>query len=333
MWERRINPHCTKAQVSAAGVACTIFVNPNSGKCLTRVSASGAAVGLDAGTTMVVAQALPCKEAGDPSQTFDVVQGDQQGFPLAFPIRSPAVDSEDDPDPTSERELCLQPYIAKEPSFDAVAFQTPDGAVSVIAVNKGDDDQTFSIYDATLGAGTEEQLVSPAHSIQSFRLPALPKDVKVKAAPAQESIKAPEEVMAPEEMMAAAEVMAPAGHVKAATATGAATAATDLHATGVSKAADTADAAMSDAALAPTAPAATATHTLSGATAATAAACFLFGGLAVMALTIGASSSSARPFTMRTAVAWGRKASALPSRLEQAEEEVDELGYVAFGRL
>ena len=65
----------------------------------------------------------------------------------------------------------MQPYIAKEPSFDAVAFETPSGEVSVIALNKGDDPLPFTLYDETLGQGVEG-LVAPAHSVLSFRLPA-----------------------------------------------------------------------------------------------------------------------------------------------------------------
>ena len=38
-----------------------------------------------------------------------------QGFPEAFPIRSPA--DLTDGDPTTDQEMCLQPYIAKEPEL------------------------------------------------------------------------------------------------------------------------------------------------------------------------------------------------------------------------
>ena len=68
MWERRISPTCTDEQVAAAGVACSQLVNTPTGKCLTKVTVSGAAIGLDAGTKYTVGQALPCKEIGDPSQ-------------------------------------------------------------------------------------------------------------------------------------------------------------------------------------------------------------------------------------------------------------------------
>ena len=56
-----------------------------------QVKVSGAAIGLDAGTSYTVGEALPCNAIGDPTQTFDVVRGDQGGFPDAFPIRAPTV--------------------------------------------------------------------------------------------------------------------------------------------------------------------------------------------------------------------------------------------------
>ena len=134
------------------------------------MSASGASIGLDAGTTYTVAQALPCKPIGDASQIFDVVRGDQGGFPDSFPVRSYAAKGEE------ATELCLQPYIAKEPEFDAIAFETPDGSVSVVAMNKGEEGHTFTLYDASLGMGATEVVVPP-HSIQSFKLPATPATV------------------------------------------------------------------------------------------------------------------------------------------------------------
>ena len=161
-WERRVNPECSAEDVAKAGVACSQLVNTPTNKCLTKVTVSGAAIGLDAGTSYTVGQALPCKEIGDPSQIFDLVRGDQGGFPDAFPIR------------TDEGELCLQPYVRIEPSFDAVAFETPSGSVSVVALNKGEDTLTYSLYDANSGLGASE-IVMPPHSIQSFSIPKQPK--------------------------------------------------------------------------------------------------------------------------------------------------------------
>ena len=37
VWERRVDPKCSEADISAAGVACSQLVNTASGKCLTKV--------------------------------------------------------------------------------------------------------------------------------------------------------------------------------------------------------------------------------------------------------------------------------------------------------
>ena len=169
-WERKVISSCTAAEASTQGKSCSQLINPTSGMCLTKIAVSGAAVGLDAGSTFIAAQARPCLMEGDPSQTFDVIAGDDGGFPGAFPVRSPASVTGDR---ENDKETCLQPYIAKEPEFDAVAFETPDGGVSVVAMNKGEEDLTFTLYDKSLGMGATAVTV-PAHSIQSYKLPKLP---------------------------------------------------------------------------------------------------------------------------------------------------------------
>ena len=169
LWERRINPACSAADVAAYGVPCSQLVSPATGKCLTKVSASGATIGLDPGSTYVVAQALPCKPIGEPSQIFDLVNGDQGGFPTDFPIRSRVEANGDD----EAQELCMQPYVRLEPKFDAVAFEKPDGSVSVVALNNGDEALAFDLYDEALGMGVTD-VSMPPHSIQSFALPKPP---------------------------------------------------------------------------------------------------------------------------------------------------------------
>ena len=59
-WIRRLNPACTDEDVKAYGVACSQLYNPQSGSCLTKTAASGASIGLDPGSTYVVAQAQVC---------------------------------------------------------------------------------------------------------------------------------------------------------------------------------------------------------------------------------------------------------------------------------
>ena len=68
------------------------------------------------------------------------------------------------------QELCLQPQIQRTPRFDAVAFQRPDGAVSVVAINNGEEALTFDLHDGTLGMGVEGVTIPP-HAMQSFVLP------------------------------------------------------------------------------------------------------------------------------------------------------------------
>ena len=176
LWERRVVPQCTAADVGTLGISCSQLVNPTSGMCLTKVTTSGAAIGLDAGTTMAVAQARPCITPASPSQTFDLVHGDQQGFPNNFPIRSAA-----SVEGGSDSELCLQPYVTSEPEFDAVAFLTPQGTVSVVAMNAGDKAQTFTLFESTSGLGAAEVTVPP-HSINSYTLPRPTKPIDIVAA-------------------------------------------------------------------------------------------------------------------------------------------------------
>ena len=70
LWERRLNPACSEDEVNAGGVACSQLVNPPTNKCLTKVSVSGAVIGLDAGTKYTVAQAMPCLPIGAPEQSI-----------------------------------------------------------------------------------------------------------------------------------------------------------------------------------------------------------------------------------------------------------------------
>ena len=144
-----------------------------------QVTTSGAAIGLDAGSKYTVAQALPCIAGGDPSQTFSLKFGDAGGFPLSFPIRSLATPGGSG---EIERELCAGPYIAREPEFASLAFATPGGGVSVVAMNRGDKPLTFSLLDVEAGLGAE-RLTVPPHSISSLVLPPLDEETSAGPAP------------------------------------------------------------------------------------------------------------------------------------------------------
>ena len=98
------------------------LVSGATGKCLTKVTTSGAAVGLDAGTTVDAAQLGEC---GTPAAKLTLGNYDGGGFPSNFAVRS-------------GDGLCLQPLVLRTQQFDAVAFKAPDGSVSLIALNTGE---------------------------------------------------------------------------------------------------------------------------------------------------------------------------------------------------
>ena len=92
-WARRIDPSCSDEDIATLGVACSQIWAPALNKCLTRVETSGAAVGLDAGTTMVVAQALDCREFETPTRPLTwcrVTSRDSPGPSPSVPLTSTA---------------------------------------------------------------------------------------------------------------------------------------------------------------------------------------------------------------------------------------------------
>jgi glucosylceramidase len=123
------------------------FVHESSGKCLTNVKTHGDAVGMDKGVDVQAAQLLPC-DSSNSDQTFKAVQTDS-----TFAIETPGG-------------LCAQPYDLDKLLFDAVAFQAPDGQVTLVALNVGDEPVTFDLYDAKLGTGTSLEV--PSHGIASY---------------------------------------------------------------------------------------------------------------------------------------------------------------------
>jgi len=123
------------------------FVHVSSGKCLTNIKTHGDAVGMDKGVDVQAAQLLPC-ETLDADQTFKSVGDD------TFAIET-------------QSGLCVQPYNLDKVLFDAVAFQAPDGEVTLVALNVGDEPVTFDLYDANLGGGAPVKV--PAHGIVSYK--------------------------------------------------------------------------------------------------------------------------------------------------------------------
>jgi len=107
----------------------------------------GDAVGMDKGVDVQAAQLMPC-DSSNADQTFVTVQTD-----ATFAIETPGG-------------LCAQPYDLDKVLFDAVAFQAPDGQVTLVAMNRGDEAVTFDLYDGKLGAGTSVEV--PSHGIVSY---------------------------------------------------------------------------------------------------------------------------------------------------------------------
>jgi len=122
------------------------FVHVSSGKCLTNVKTHGDAVGMDKGVDVQAAQLMSC-DASNADQTFQTVGAG------TFAIETP-------------NGLCVQPYNLDKVLFDAVAFQAPDGQVTLVALNIGDEPVTFDLYDANLGGGAAVQV--PSHGIVSY---------------------------------------------------------------------------------------------------------------------------------------------------------------------
>lgn len=123
------------------------FVHESSGKCMTNMKTHGDAVGQDEGVDVQAAQLTPC-DSSNADQTFQAVQTDS-----TF-----ALETQDG--------LCAQPYNLDKVLFDAVAFQAPDGQVTLVALNIGDEPVTFNLYDADLGAGASVEV--PSHGIVSY---------------------------------------------------------------------------------------------------------------------------------------------------------------------
>ena len=81
----------------------------------------------------------------------------------AFVVRSVADDT------------CLQPELEKLPHFDAVAFEQPDGSVSLVVLNTNDQAIPLTVYDQEAEMAVEHTV--PAHAIHTYRY-SPPKAVK-----------------------------------------------------------------------------------------------------------------------------------------------------------
>jgi glucosylceramidase len=135
--------------------------NPSTGLCVTAISSTGSAVGLDAGTTVTAAQLRECIPTGAANQTFLLSNYDAQGFPNAFPVRTTA-------GAPGGSELCLQPQIVRVPHFGAVAFEQPDKTIALVTMNIGDSPIQFTLVDKQARSGVKH-LTLPSHAIHTYR--------------------------------------------------------------------------------------------------------------------------------------------------------------------
>jgi hypothetical protein len=127
-------------------------------RCLTLFKTGGPAVGLDPGVDVNAAFMETC----DPNQpqAFTLTSVDDKSFPDAFTIETVS---------STVGGNCLLPVNADTITFATVAFLHPTGEVSLIAMNKGEVDITFDVYDAEGETGVESITV-PRHGIASMWL-------------------------------------------------------------------------------------------------------------------------------------------------------------------
>lgn len=126
-------------------------------KCITDKKVSGPVVGMDPGVDVQAGLAEDCGEVSEGQiQTFVLSSSAGQSFPAGFHLQTGTGD-------------CMIPVGADAITFDAVAFETPHGEISIVAMNLGEADISFEIYDTESQSGTTNVTV-PMHGIASFRL-------------------------------------------------------------------------------------------------------------------------------------------------------------------
>lgn len=126
-------------------------------KCVTAETVSGPVVGLDPGVDVEAGLAENCGDVAGQIQTFELTASGDKTFPQGFHIK--ASDGN-----------CMIPVGGDTINFDAVAFESETGDVSVIAMNMGEQDIDFDLYDLASQAGGKTSV--PKRSITSFTFPA-----------------------------------------------------------------------------------------------------------------------------------------------------------------
>jgi glucosylceramidase len=127
------------------------------GKCLSSKQTQGNEIGLDPGVDVDAGMLLPCSNGTVPGgvlapiQNFTFTQGK---YPQDFHLQT-------------TKETCMLPAGIDSIKFDAVAFETPTGQISMVAMNLGNTSLTFDVYDTSIGAGVKEVQLPP-HSIATY---------------------------------------------------------------------------------------------------------------------------------------------------------------------
>jgi glucosylceramidase len=130
----------------------------NQTRCLTFETVSGPTLGLDAGVNANAGLAETCGQVStDQYQTFQLSDSSSGSYPEAFHIQTSSLE-------------CMLPVNADTLNFDAVAFETPSGDLNLIAMNKGEQDVSFQIYDSVGQSGTAHNVTVPKHGIVTYTL-------------------------------------------------------------------------------------------------------------------------------------------------------------------
>lgn len=139
-------------------------------KCLTSRLARGSDIGMDKGVQILVVEMYECVP-GALNQTFQLVRvsdggeckaGDECRMIAGYPH--------------TDSPMCVQPQLVRRPHFDAAAFETPSGDISVVALNLGDESIKYTLYDTSSGYGASD-LEMPPHSMVSYTLASASKAV------------------------------------------------------------------------------------------------------------------------------------------------------------
>jgi hypothetical protein len=129
------------------------------GKCLSSVQTGGSVIGLDPGVDVdggLVEQCAsgPPPDIHAPLQEFTLDNAGSKSFPDAFYLRT-------------SKGTCMLPAGFDNILFEAAAFETPSGQISLVVMNLGKTSMTFDVHDK--GSQTTASSVTlPAHAIATY---------------------------------------------------------------------------------------------------------------------------------------------------------------------